>query len=372
MHAIAESHGAFLSLIERLPRSDRVGSKDFIGMGSLGGDAVDLRLVRHRRKPFLLHLFNPNPESPSGSRPRPPPPSGHSRGPDSARPCWLRISGLRPRCARTPWSRRRASRLPSVSRFPAHSLSWPGLGLVERVHDLSQRSQRPVRLPSIFWYTARVSPLIGSLKSGSSTGSFLSLALRASSRSITSTALFLYCLIFDSTEFRVRRRASQISPATIRPTASNEASRASSIWFCRPSCAAACWGSGTATPGTGLGFAVGAGATSAFFEGARSPERSWQPGFHAGQQIGHSLGNSPDLARGKNSCLIRVSRVLFRSPAWSLRYEPGETATWWSSMATSVITDRSGSSFRPFSFACLPHSSPTVRHIPWPSRFPAS
>src|SRR5208283_2665468 len=48
VHAIPEYQGALLCPGEGLPGSDRIGRQDLFGMGGLGGDAVDLRLVRDR------------------------------------------------------------------------------------------------------------------------------------------------------------------------------------------------------------------------------------------------------------------------------------------------------------------------------------
>ena len=56
---VSECDGALLGLVEVLPGPDRIGSQDLPGMVGLGGDAVDLRLVRNRGQPFLLHLLDP-------------------------------------------------------------------------------------------------------------------------------------------------------------------------------------------------------------------------------------------------------------------------------------------------------------------------
>ena len=64
VHAIPQRHGTLLGLVEGLPGSDRIGRQDLFGLGGLGGDAVDLRLVRDRGQPLLFHLLDPGQDFP--------------------------------------------------------------------------------------------------------------------------------------------------------------------------------------------------------------------------------------------------------------------------------------------------------------------
>src|SRR5271157_4127669 len=356
VHAIPECHGSLLGLVEGLPGSDRIGREDRFGLGGLGGDAVDLRLVRDRGQPLLFDFLDPGQDFPLAD--------GHDAG---RRPSILvGLVELVHAGRALPGLNLDLLEDLGVGNELLGFLQFLGpqrgvflgqsLGLVQSVHDLQPAIPKPgeVSLDLLVHREGLAADRL--LEVRIFHGNFLSRAFRASSRSMTSTAFFLYCLIFDSTVLRVRCRASQIKAATIRPTATSEATRARSICFWMPACAASSLPAGTAT--WAPGFPVSVGATREFLPGAVTVV----PCFATWSSIMASndataSGYFPSRARGMNSCSIMASKVPFRRPARSLRNDPGWTATFLSSIATRVITDRSGSSFRPLARACLLHAS---------------
>ena len=107
-----------------------------------------------------------------------------------------------------------------------------------------------------------------------------------------------------------------------------------------PACVASSLPEGTATWATDC--PVSAGATREFFAcavTAVSCFATWSSIMVSNDAT--ASGYFPSRARGMNDCSIMAFTVPFRRPARSLRNDPEWTATFLSSIATRVITDRS-------------------------------